>query len=121
MTVLSGSMEPAFSPGDSLIIRRQADYEPGEIVTYADQGTFVTHRVVEKDGAVYQTKGDANNAVDNRQVSREGIYGSVCLVIPHLGNLVLFLKSSLGMLVMIVALMLLVEMPHWHRREIANS
>ena len=121
VTVLSGSMEPAFSPGDSLIIRRQADYEPGEIVTYADQGTFVTHRVVEKDGAVYQTKGDANNAVDNRQVSCEGIYGSVCLVIPHLGNLVLFLKSSLGMLAMIVALMLLVEMPHWHRREIANS
>ena len=96
-------------------------YEPGEIVTYADQGTFVTHRVVEKDGAVYQTKGDANNTVDNRQVSREGIYGSVCLVIPHLGNLVLFLKSSLGMLVMIVALMLLVELPHWRRHEIANS
>lgn len=72
-------------------------------------------------GRFTQTKGTPINAVDNRQVSREGIYGSVCLVIPHLGNLVLFLKSSLGMLVMIVALMLLVEMPHWHRREIANS
>lgn len=48
VTVLSGSMEPAFSPGDSLIIHRQADYAPGEIVTFGDQGTFVTHRVLEK-------------------------------------------------------------------------
>lgn len=120
VTVLSGSMEPEFSPGDSLIIRRQADYTPGEIVTYGDQGTFVTHRVVDKDGEVYRTKGDANNAPDGVDVGRDHIYGSVRLVIPRLGNLILFLKSSLGMLIMVVVLMLLVEAPHLRKRELAG-
>ena len=120
VTVLSGSMEPAFSPGDSLIIRQQADYAPGEIVTFGDQGTFVTHRVMDKDGETFQTKGDANNAPDGVTINRDNIYGSVRLVIPRLGNLILFLKSSLGMLVMVVALMLLVEAPHLRKRELAG-
>ena len=77
VTVLSGSMEPAFSPGDSLIIHRQADYAPGEIVTFGDQGTFVTHRVLEKNGETFQTKGDANNAPDGVTINRDNIYGSV--------------------------------------------
>ncbi|WP_333684258.1 hypothetical protein [Enterocloster lavalensis] len=53
-------------------------------------------------------------------INRDNIYGSVRLVIPHLGNLILFLKSSLGMLVMVVALMLLVEAPHLRKRELAG-
>lgn len=121
ITVLSGSMEPEFSPGDSLIIRKQHGYTAGDIVTYADQGAFITHRIVEKQENGYLTKGDANNAPDGRAVREDGIYGKVRLVIPYLGNVVLFLKSSLGIFIMIVILILLVEMPNWRKKRAVSQ
>lgn len=110
VSVLSGSMEPEFSPGDMLVIRRQQEYQVGNVVTYEHQGSFITHRIVEADGDRWLTKGDANNAVDERPVAETEIYGEVCVVLPGLGNVALFLKTPLGMLVLILGFVGLVEL-----------
>lgn len=117
VTVLSGSMEPEFSPGDVLLIKRQTDYRIGEIVTYQEQNSYITHRIVEQDGNRFLTKGDANNAPDQRPVDRDGIYGAVRLIIPGIGNLLLFLKSPLGILVLVVIGMALVEISHLFEKK----
>lgn len=117
VTVLSGSMEPAFSPGDLLIIKKQNSYTAGDIVTYQEQGSFITHRIVETNGTSILTKGDSNNAPDGTLLTTEDIYGSVLVMIPGLGQLVLFLKSSLGTFVMIVLFLALLELSFWNEKR----
>lgn len=117
VTVMSGSMEPAFSPGDMLVIRRQRQYQVGDIVTYESEGSFITHRLVEREGDTWVTKGDANNAPDGRTLREQDLYGSVWLVIPKLGNVAIFLRSPLGVLVMCLGLFALVELSIWRGRD----
>ncbi|WP_157553721.1 signal peptidase I [Microbacterium hominis] len=101
LTVLSGSMEPTFSPGDIVVVRGTdesavcRDVSIGTIVTYfptPNDPTLITHRVVGKtigtfdDGTQCRliTQGDANSAVDEpvspRQVRGVFLYG-----VPGLG------------------------------------
>ena len=121
VTVLSGSMEPAFSPGDMLVIRKQQEYGVGEVVTYAEQGSFITHRIIEAEGDSYLTQGDANNGPDSSRIHKEDIYGAVWLVIPAAGNVVLFLKSPFGLLVMIALFLVLTEMSFWWEKRKAKE
>ncbi len=110
VTVLSGSMEPEFSPGDMLIIKKKAAYQAGDVVTYEQQGSFITHRIIEQDETSFLTKGDANNAPDGARIRYADIYGTVLFILPGMGNVALFLKSPLGALVLIAAFLLLVEL-----------
>jgi len=90
-TIMSGSMEPALSPGDVLAL---ADYdgsriEPGTIIEFENQalhGATVTHRIVSinSDGS-YMTKGDANQAADSTPVAAQSILGVARLVSPNVG------------------------------------
>ena len=63
--VLSGSMEPALSVGDLLIVREQAHYEAGDIVVYQSGSMPVVHRIVSISEEGVITRGDANNANDD--------------------------------------------------------
>lgn len=117
VTVLSGSMEPEFFPGDLLVVHAQEPYRVGEIVTYQAQGTFVTHRIVGLDGENFLTQGDANNAPDGQPVSQSQIHGKVRLIIPGVGNIVLFFKSTLGTLVLIILFLALVEFSFWREKK----
>lgn len=108
MAVLSGSMEPALHPGDIVVIK-QTDSEQirvDDIITYAsDQNTVVTHRVidvVQKDGQVlFETKGDANNRKDDNLVSGDQVIGSLQFHIPKAGSVIDFIKSPLGVFLVI--------------------
>jgi signal peptidase len=69
----TGSMRPTLNPGDVAILTSEptADLHRGEIVAFHPPGEphlTVTHRAVSvehtKHGAIFQTKGDANNAKD---------------------------------------------------------
>ncbi|WP_049984806.1 signal peptidase I [Halobellus rufus] len=108
--VLSGSMEPAMSPGDAIIVREadRGEIEEREIITYrTDSETPTTHRVVdviERDGGVaYQTKGDANEDPDPGSIPHEQVLGEVLFVIPFLGYVVRFANTTVGFVALVVA------------------
>ena len=108
-TVLSGSMEPAIPTGSILVSRTVASdsINVGDIITFSGSGRdrFITHRVTAIDrtnGIVFTTKGDANNAEDPYPVPAENVVGKVMVHIPFLGFIFSFVKTPLGILLMLV-------------------
>ena len=120
--VLSGSMEPALSPGDVVIVDAAAPVRVGDVITYRTGGDSVptTHRVVgERDGG-YETKGDANENVDAGLVAPETIIGRTVLVIPFVGHVILWANTPVGYVSLVVGPLVLLgvsELFAWARRE----
>lgn len=81
-SVSTGSMEPAISQNDIIIIKDKDDYFINEIVTFKSEKSYVTHRIIEKRGDVFITKGDANNTKDV-EIDRKDIIGKVVKVFPN--------------------------------------
>lgn len=93
LTVLTGSMEPTYSPGDMVISVPQENYAIGDVVTFqpvSGDPTLVTHRVVgvsqSLDSIEYITQGDANGAQDDPIVA-EQVMGKVIYHLPYVGHL----------------------------------
>jgi len=128
--VLSGSMEPVYSTGD-LIYVKKVDYRElgeGDVITYMlSENTVSTHRVVgvvpdEDDPSVlrYRTKGDANKAEDGTLVHYKNIIGSPIFSIPMLGYVAVYVSSPPGMYIAIgccAMLILLVFLPDLFSKE----
>lgn len=108
--VLSGSMEPAISPNDLILVRDQKDYQVGDIVMYQTPGLPVTHRIVAEEETGIVTKGDANNTAD-APIIQSQIIGKVILVIPAVGAVMKALQTPLGMLCLVVLLLVLIVLP----------
>ena len=101
--ILSGSMEPEI-PVNSVIYVKQCDtaqLEVGDIITFKlGSGTDLaeTHRIadIDKENALFTTKGDANKNVDQTKVKAENIIGKVVFHIPQYGKLADFINTSEG-------------------------
>ncbi|WP_164512762.1 signal peptidase I [Leucobacter chromiireducens] len=100
-TVLSGSMEPTFAPGDVVVVKGVSEAEVcmdisvGTIVTFLpkpNDPTLITHRVVGKTIGTFDdgtncrliTQGDANSSVDE-PISPSQVRGVFMFGIPKLG------------------------------------
>jgi signal peptidase len=96
-TVLSGSMEPKFYPGDLVISlhKNRANIKEGDIITFRDDDEIVTHRIIDKTQEGYITKGDNNNAADSFAVSNDNIIGKVLFDIPNAGYIIQFLAKPM--------------------------
>ncbi|MGN0493634.1 MAG: signal peptidase I [Acutalibacteraceae bacterium] len=109
--VISGSMSGTIEVNDLVVIRSADEYREGNIITFKEGSSLVTHRIVgEKDGG-FITKGDANNAEDSEAVQRDDIVGRVVLVIPKIGAALEALKSPLGMTCTVFAFILIIMLP----------
>ena len=120
--VLSGSMEPAMSPGDAVIVDASGPVRVGDAITYSRPGNSVptTHRVVGVVDGRYVTKGDANGNVDASTVAPEAIIGRVVLTIPLVGHVILWANTPVGYLTLVVGPLVLFgasELLAWARRE----
>jgi len=109
--VLSGSMEPAISVNDLIIVSENKRYAEGDIVVYQDGGSLVVHRVIEIDGNEIITKGDANNVADN-PMEKSLVKGTVIGIIPGIGSLVRFIKTPTGTILFVLAAIVLIELPY---------
>ena len=114
LTVLSGSMEPAYHVG-SLIFVKNVDVntlKENDVITFmADEDTIVTHRIysvlneVGDDGSTtlkFCTKGDANTATDASLVDYRNVIGTPVLSIPYLGYLANFIQRPPGIYIALV-------------------
>lgn len=97
-TVLSGSMEPEFYPGDLVVIqhKNKTDIKLNDIVTFRDkEGIIITHRIIEKTPEGYITKGDNNNVEDSERITDNNIIGKVKFSIPKVGYIMDFLSKPM--------------------------
>ena len=115
--VISGSMEDAISINDMIITVRQKAYHPGDIVMYETEGHPVTHRIVDKAGDAFITKGDANNTADSEPVPVDKIAGKVVWIIPGAGVVLSFMQTPLGMMLMLFAAFALLVLPNLFRKQ----
>lgn len=110
--VQSGSMEPAIMTGDVVVIHSQSAYLINDVITFNNSSNrIVTHRIVAVQNGHYSTKGDANRAGDEDEITFNQVIGKVVLVIPKLGYWVAFIKSRNGLifLLLIPAVVLILD------------
>ena len=93
--VTSGSMEPTFSPGDYIIVKEEdyAGLAEGDVITFTEDGTIVTHRIKAITEAGVETQGDANEATDAALVSEDVYVGKLQGIVPAFGQVILFMQK----------------------------
>jgi len=109
LVVLSGSMEPKIKRGSIVAVWPAAEYKIGDVITFGRVSRTenpTTHRIydIKAEGGqkVYVTKGDANNAPDQKTVSESEILGKVVLVLPYVGYAVAKAKTPVGFLLIVI-------------------
>ncbi|HYF75353.1 MAG TPA: signal peptidase I [Candidatus Nitrosocosmicus sp.] len=108
MSVLTGSMRPYLQPGDMIVDRivKAEEIKVGDVVTYKIGSSLVTHRVTEvltEDSKILlMTRGDANNTDDGKPITEEQLIGKVVSRIPYGGYIARFIRSPIGLLLIIV-------------------
>jgi len=101
--ILSGSMEPALSPGDVVIISDSASVQIGDVITFDGGDTVpITHRIIGVEDGQYITKGDANENVDGAPVPPANVLGRVVLTIPVVGYVILWANTPVGQILLVV-------------------
>lgn len=108
--VLSGSMEPAISPGDAVIVGsvNPDSVAVGDVITFhrTQNGIPTTHRVVEvlqgDNGLAFRTMGDANEDPDGAPVPAGNLVGRVAFTIPFIGYIIEAGKTPLGYALFII-------------------
>jgi len=93
------SMEPLFFRGDLVIVKKAAQYELGDVVTYSDSkmGAFVIHRIIAAEQGYFILQGDNNSWVDAYHPSQDEIVGKLWLHIPKLGKRMEWLRTPINL------------------------
>ena len=82
LKVSSNSMFPTIKKDDYIVIKKQKDYEIGDIITFkSKEDCLITHRIIEKYENVFITKGDNNNISDDEQVKMGVILGKLIFIL----------------------------------------
>lgn len=110
--VISGSMEPEIGIDALIIVHEEDSYAVGDVITYENGNSVVTHRIIAQAPEGYITKGDANNTEDQFPVAHSAVVGKVACVVPKVGLLIGYLKTPLGMTCLVLIGFLLIEIPY---------
>ena len=106
--VLSGSMEPELSVDDMIIVVSRESYEVGDVVVFQSYGTLIVHRIISIDGETVVTQGDANPTPD-APIKLKDIKGEVVYSIPYVGLVLSFIRSPIGVILILGSAFFLME------------
>jgi len=113
-TILTGSMEPAYSVGDMIFVKLTdaKEINVGDVITFnpsQDSDAYLTHRVTEKlenfEGTgvtCFRTQGDANNAEDSFLIDSSRVVGVVTFSLARVGYIVRFIQLRWYLVVPVV-------------------
>lgn len=116
--VITGSMEDTIKIKDIVIVKLTDDVKENDIITYKNDGNFVTHRIIRIEDDQIVTKGDANNSEDD-PIRKGDIVGKVVFIISNVAVWIQVLKTPqviIAILVTIVAIWLLFIRPKDDRK-----
>lgn len=104
----SDSMNPVIRKGSLLLVKKEKNYSPGDIIAFyavcEGEKICVTHRIVRKVSEdTYITKGDANTEEDRGVVRKETILGKVTGYIPYYGYVCFWMKENILFLLLLLA------------------
>lgn len=104
LEVVSGSMEPTILVGDIIVIDvNDKNYQLGDIITFYEDDSFITHRIIFIDGEQVITKGDnINNNTEDDPISKDQILGKYKFKINGGGKLLSAMKSPLTMIMIFI-------------------
>ncbi len=118
ITIVSPSMSPTYDAGDLVFMSTLDDagkqaLKAGDIITYKSPedingdgqiGDLNTHRILSIEGTTITTKGDNNDFPDNYTIGYNDIIGTSTEAdkLAGVGNVIGFLRSSLGFFLCIV-------------------
>lgn len=124
-TILTPSMEPAYSVGDVVIVKlaNADEINTGDVITFnpsSDSNAYLTHRVTEKipnyEGTgvtCFRTKGDSNNTEDSFLIDSSRVIGKVSFSVPKIGYAIRFVQLRwyfvLPLAVMLIVLLKLMK------------
>ena len=82
--VKTASMAGTVEINDWILVKITDEVELNDVITFEQDGAFVTHRVIEVYKDTYVTKGDSNNTKDT-PIKKEQIVGKMEKVLPRFG------------------------------------
>ena len=80
--IVSGSMSPQIEKGDMIIVKLDTDYKVGDIISFKDNDSIITHRIVQINDDNIVTKGDANNTEDN-PITKNQVIGKTVKIVSR--------------------------------------
>lgn len=109
--VLSGSMEPTIKTGSLCFINSHVNYDSikeKDIIAFKlNNGTLVTHRVVNINSNGIETKGDNNDALDGVITTQKNYVGKNSFWIPYLGYIFKSFQTTKGKIVYLTMIVVL--------------
>lgn len=109
--IKTGSMRPGIEPGSLSFINKNVVYDDikvNDIIAFSiPTGDKVTHRVVNITEEGFETKGDMNDSKDGIVTTRNNFIGKNIFTIPKLGQLVNFIQTVYGKIILIVIIILI--------------
>jgi signal peptidase I len=78
----TGSMEPNIKPLDPVVIAKTDDYKVGDIIMFCIYDERITHRIINIDGEIITTKGDASPQLDT-SIIKDIVRGKAIAIIPR--------------------------------------
>lgn len=107
--VMSGSMTPKLPVGSLVVVKPKATYKIGDVITFTsgasnkDKTTHRIYAITNSEGQQqYTTKGDANNAPDEKPVSRGQILGKQFIMLPYMGYVLNYIQTPFGLVLIIL-------------------
>lgn len=105
--VLTGSMRNEINISDIVIVKSQANYQVGDIITYKSKNYVVTHRAVKVEENILVTKGDANN-ISDEPIYKNQVIGKVVHKIEKAGIYIKVFTDIKVIILMFIIIMLIV-------------
>ena len=104
--VATGSMSGSIEVGDVVLVKITNEVQENDIIVFKENNSFITHRVVKKDGDIITTKGDANNTEDS-PITIDKVLGKVTGVIENVGIIRKVITSPVVLISITITLILL--------------
>lgn len=115
-------MEPNLEIGDIVIVKeiKKEELKVGDIISFRQGQSVITHRINEISEEKYITKGDNNNTTDDEPIEYEQIEGKVEKIVPVIGKLALMLHQKISIIIFIILVYIYVLYTSTIKRKKAN-